>query len=36
MIPKELVVEKSTADTWKDRAKSLMKWVSQKGEEEQQ
>ena len=36
MIPKEPVVEKSTADTWKDRAKSLMKWVSQKGEEEQQ
>ena len=36
MIPKEAVVEKSTADTWKDRAKSLMKWVSQKGEEEQQ
>ena len=36
MIPKEPVVEKSTADTWKDRAKSLMKWVSQKGEDEQQ
>ena len=36
MIPKEPTVEKSTADTWKDRAKSLMKWVSQKGEEEQQ
>ena len=35
MIPKEPVVEKSTADTWKDRAKSLMKWVSQKGEDEQ-
>ena len=36
MIPKEPTVEKSTADTWKDRAKSLMKWVSQKGEDEQQ
>ena len=36
MIPKEPVVEKSTADTWKDRAKGLMKWVSQKGEDEQQ
>ena len=36
MIPKEPVVEKSTADTWNDRAKSLMKWVSQKGEDEQQ
>ena len=36
MIPKEPVVEKSTADTWKDRVKGLMKWVSQKGEDEQQ
>ena len=36
MIPKEPTVEKSTADTWKDRVKGLMKWVSQKGEDEQQ
>ena len=36
MIPKEPTVEKSTADTWKDRVKALWKWVTQKGEEEQQ
>ena len=36
MIPKETTVEKSPADTWKDRVKDLWKWVTQKGEDEQQ
>ena len=36
MIPTEPTVEKSTADTRKDRVKGLKKWVSQKGEDEQQ
>ena len=35
MIPKETTVEKSTADTWKDRVKSVWNWVSQKGDEQQ-
>ena len=35
MIPKETTVEKSTADTWKDRIKGLAKWVNQKEDEQQ-
>ena len=36
MIPKETTTEKSTTETWKDRAKQLLRWVTQKGEDEQQ
>ncbi len=36
MIPKETVSEKSTADTWKERLHSLLNWVNQKEEDEQQ
>ena len=35
MIPKEPTVEKSTADTWKDRVRSVWNWVSQKGDDQQ-
>ncbi len=36
MIPKETVSEKSTADGWKGRVQSLLNWVNQKEEDEQQ
>ncbi len=36
MIPKEQVSEKSTADTWKERLRRVLNWVSQKEEDEQQ
>ncbi len=35
MIPKETVSEKSTADSWKERVRSLLNWVNQKEDEQQ-